>query len=357
MRLMRLSLLVGLLLAGPAWALETEPDGTLFEDPELGFRVAMPPHRTVKRVGGNAVVGLLDDGSILRVYPVFVARSATADACWRRLLEAEVLPREMLRQAQSPDALARLGAAGIDGRAVRAFLSVHPRPGMCLVMELMVPRTAGTDGAGESLAKSLRESLVLLEPSPEAAVALEVEAGFQLLDAEEHAEALSRFESALRRAPETLRARMGAGLSAFFAGKGYERRAIEHLARVHSEWRPGIEAEEAEEVVIGERQYREVLMDLGLAHAAVGELVVARERLLEARARFPNDAIVVYNLACVLSLGREGDESVEALVAAFRLDPQLTEHARSDADLAFVRSRPDVARLLRSAANDPARVH
>jgi tetratricopeptide (TPR) repeat protein len=70
------------------------------------------------------------------------------------------------------------------------------------------------------------------------------------------------------------------------------------------------------------------------------EYAKAAEILAAELERHPDNANVLYNLACVESLGGRGGEALTHLQRAVELDPRAREWARSDADLDAIRGEP-----------------
>jgi tetratricopeptide (TPR) repeat protein len=70
------------------------------------------------------------------------------------------------------------------------------------------------------------------------------------------------------------------------------------------------------------------------------EYAKAAEILAAALERHPDNANVLYNLACVESLGGQHGEALAHLGRAIELDPRAREWARADADLDPIRSAP-----------------
>lgn len=62
-------------------------------------------------------------------------------------------------------------------------------------------------------------------------------------------------------------------------------------------------------------------------------LAAAETILRDARARFPKEALVVYNLACYACVDGRTEEAWDLLLQAVRLEPAYRELAESDADL------------------------
>jgi tetratricopeptide (TPR) repeat protein len=176
------------------------------------------------------------------------------------------------------------------------------------------------------------------EPDVHVRPLLKVQAGWELMRARAGAAALERFEAALAMSADLSRARLGAGLAAASLGKAGAAKAVEHLGRVV--------AGGADPAMLDPEAHRDALMYLGLAHAWLGQLVEAKQRLAEAAVRFPGDATVAYNLGCVEALAGDAEEAMYQLRQAFAADPALVDHARDDEDLVTLRSRPDFRDLL-----------
>jgi tetratricopeptide (TPR) repeat protein len=70
------------------------------------------------------------------------------------------------------------------------------------------------------------------------------------------------------------------------------------------------------------------------------EYAKAAEILAAELERHPDNANVLYNLACVESLGGRGGEALAHLQRAVELDPRAREWVRSDADLDAIRGEP-----------------
>jgi tetratricopeptide (TPR) repeat protein len=70
------------------------------------------------------------------------------------------------------------------------------------------------------------------------------------------------------------------------------------------------------------------------------EYAKAAEILAAALERHPDNANVLYNLACVESLGGRREEALTHLARAVELDPRARDWARSDADLDSIREDP-----------------
>lgn len=320
----------------------------VYDDASLGYELELPNDRRFRPGGGDAVAAVGDDGTVVRVFPLFVAGPVDAAACWSRLADRGLLPAGLTAApADGPD-LSRRGPEGLDrdhGR--RAYLQVYPRKEDCLVLAVEAP--AATEAERAALASAARMaagSFHPREPAPALRPLLAFEAGFQLIDGDEPVAALAKFEEALRLDPQLDKAHLGAGLAAFFAGKGYEKTAVAHLEKAVAR---RADSDTPEGNAFEDRQYREALMDLGLSYAALKDYASARQKLLEASSRFPDDAVVAYNFACVLAQSGEADEALYQLGGALGRDPSLAAHARDDEDLASLHDRPQFQRLMAQA--------
>lgn len=70
------------------------------------------------------------------------------------------------------------------------------------------------------------------------------------------------------------------------------------------------------------------------------DYLAARAILRQALAEHPDNANVLYNLACVEALAGDQDAAVEHLSRALEVDPRAREWARSDSDLDPIRDAP-----------------
>jgi hypothetical protein len=78
-----------------------------------------------------------------------------------------------------------------------------------------------------------------------------------------------------------------------------------------------------------------------------GDYATALERLQEVNAERPNEALVLFNIACCEArLGRT-DDAVEHLREAFAADKRVVENARTDEDLDSLREDPRFTELVR----------
>lgn len=89
----------------------------------------------------------------------------------------------------------------------------------------------------------------------------------------------------------------------------------------------------------------EVLTRAFGCHTA-GRYAEGVELLAQGLVRFPNDATILYDLACYRALAGLGDGAIESLARALELDPSLKELARGDSDFDSVRERPEFSALV-----------
>jgi tetratricopeptide (TPR) repeat protein len=80
-----------------------------------------------------------------------------------------------------------------------------------------------------------------------------------------------------------------------------------------------------------------------LAYFATGEYDKAVEELERIRAETPEDAGVLYNLACAKSMSGKGDQAVGHLARAIELDASFAELAKKDSDFDAIRDEPGFA--------------
>ena len=102
-------------------------------------------------------------------------------------------------------------------------------------------------------------------------------------------------------------------------------RELRRLVELHARWRLVVDAHE-----LYERR----------------ELGRAIDALRAGLARFPDDAVLLYDLACYESLDGRHDDALADLRHALELDPSMLEMARADADLAPLRDRRDFEALV-----------
>jgi tetratricopeptide (TPR) repeat protein len=74
-----------------------------------------------------------------------------------------------------------------------------------------------------------------------------------------------------------------------------------------------------------------------LAFFATQEYEKAREALLEAHEEFPDDATVLFNLACAESLLGQADEAIDHLRQSIANGESFREHAQTDSDFDPIR--------------------
>ena len=77
-----------------------------------------------------------------------------------------------------------------------------------------------------------------------------------------------------------------------------------------------------------------------------GELGRAIDETRAGLARFPDEPVLLYNLACYESLDGRHDEALTDLRRALELDAGMREMARVDEDFAPLRDRPAFEQLL-----------
>jgi tetratricopeptide (TPR) repeat protein len=80
-----------------------------------------------------------------------------------------------------------------------------------------------------------------------------------------------------------------------------------------------------------------------IPYAREGDYAKARETVAAGLEEHPDNASLLYNLACYESLAGEDESALANLQRAVELDPGLREHARSDSDLDRIRGHPDFA--------------
>jgi tetratricopeptide (TPR) repeat protein len=82
-----------------------------------------------------------------------------------------------------------------------------------------------------------------------------------------------------------------------------------------------------------------------LAYFGAGEYEKAVEELERLRAETPDDATVLYNLACAESLSGQHDVALEHLQRSIEIDPDFRELAGKDSDFDAIRERPQFSAL------------
>jgi hypothetical protein len=70
-----------------------------------------------------------------------------------------------------------------------------------------------------------------------------------------------------------------------------------------------------------------------------------RAMLSEARERFPNHAVVLYNIACLEAIDGDADAAFEALKASIAARPEVAGWARDDEDFASLAADPRMAEI------------
>jgi uncharacterized Ntn-hydrolase superfamily protein len=103
-------------------------------------------------------------------------------------------------------------------------------------------------------------------------------------------------------------------------------RELRRLLELHTRWRLMMEAVEPYE-------RRDWAAAIAVAEAAL--------------ARFPDDPLLLYNLACCESLDGRQEAALEHLRRALAGDPSLVETARADSDFAALADAPDFRALVR----------
>jgi len=80
-----------------------------------------------------------------------------------------------------------------------------------------------------------------------------------------------------------------------------------------------------------------------LAYFATGEYDKAIEELERIQAENPDDAGVLYNLACAESMSGKGDQAIGHLARSIELDANFAELAKKDSDFDAIRDDPEFA--------------
>lgn len=313
----------------------------------LGFSVDLPRGwRHVPGGQGENVIARGQDGVLVRLFPEHFPAPPSLEACWERLHGR--LPQDLVERPENPQQMAALAPAGLarhGGR--RIHFAPFRREATCIVLVVEGP----ADGTRlDEVARLALSTFRLGEPNPAMQLRLAFDAATQLLEMGENAAALERFEEVLLSDPTLLRARLGAGLAAFFAGEATAPRAIEHLEKYLV---LRADAETGRNSRVESDYLKDALMHLGLAYVAVKDFRKASERLGELVNRFPDDAVALYNFACALSLGGDHQEALYQLRAAVTLDPRLAQHARTDDDLVPLHRIPEYEQILTAAGAPP----
>jgi tetratricopeptide (TPR) repeat protein len=82
----------------------------------------------------------------------------------------------------------------------------------------------------------------------------------------------------------------------------------------------------------------------GVQRLIEGEPERALELLMQVHTERPDDANILYNLACAESLAGRHDEALDHLTRAIALRESFLPHAQTDPDLDPIRGRPDFPR-------------
>jgi tetratricopeptide (TPR) repeat protein len=101
-----------------------------------------------------------------------------------------------------------------------------------------------------------------------------------------------------------------------------------------------------EQVVGDDRSNTSALLALGWCYKRTGELERAIDAVTRARRADPDDAIIVYNLACYWSLARNKSLALKFLREAFDLDGELRDLVSDESDFDFLRQDPDFQALV-----------
>jgi tetratricopeptide (TPR) repeat protein len=108
-----------------------------------------------------------------------------------------------------------------------------------------------------------------------------------------------------------------------------------------------------ERVVAAGESNLELLMSMAWCYKRIGRLDRAIEAMRAAYRDSPKEAIVLYNLACYLSLAGERDEALSWLGRAFRLDPKYRQLVASETDFDPIRNHPDFVQLMQLSEPKP----
>lgn len=328
------------------------PDSSLHEgqevrDTRLGYRLVVPPEDGfLAGSPRDPAVVRAGDGTLVRVFPEHFAEPPSMEACWERLVAR--LPDDL---PDAPRDAGELAARADEGftrpSGSRLFFKPYPRDTACLILVIEGPSDSPVLARTAELGMASFRAVELDSPSR---VAFGLDAGMQLLEMNENAGALARFEEVLPLAPDNLRANLGAGLAAFFTGGDAVARSIEYLERAFALREDASREGGRESLLFDQRFMRDALMHLGLAYATVKDYERAKVRLSELVTRFPEDPVGLYNLACVLALTGEKDEAFHYLNASLRREPSLAEHALTDDDLLGLHARPEWQHIIETAS-------
>ncbi|GAB6164375.1 hypothetical protein JCM19992_03750 [Thermostilla marina] len=89
-----------------------------------------------------------------------------------------------------------------------------------------------------------------------------------------------------------------------------------------------------------------VLMAMGWCHKRLGRLDLAIDDLREAAMLEPSHPIVLFNLACYLSLQGQAEEAAEYLAQAILNDEELRELVDREPDFDPIRDTPEFRRVM-----------
>lgn len=314
-------------------------------DDALGFAVDLPAEQRFEPGRGQSnVVARSPDGISLRVFPEHFAGPPNEAACWERLL-ADHLPPELPGRPATASELPALATRGFDIPGARkVFFAARVRDNSCLLLVVDGPAQVAALTASTAL-----PSFRVFAPSEEARRALLLDASMQLLKQGNVAAATARLEELVTLAPNDRRTRLQ--LARLLMDEGSPpslEAAAKHLEKV-VDTTPDV-AFPRMPPETSTYLYAQALMNLGLAHLQLGRHAQAVTALAEAAARVPDDALILYNFACALSLSGEADDALVWLSDALALDPALGEHARTDKDLVSLHARAEWAPLLARAA-------
>lgn len=317
---------------GPTRPIVNEDAGFAFE---LPTSLAFGPGS-----GRDNVVVRSQAGVRVRLFPEHFVQPPNETACWERLLVRHI-PPQVAQRPTTPAGLTEVatttGLETGDGRLL--FLQVAPRGFECVVLVV-----EGTPGPTQETAAVALPTLRVFDPSAEVRKQLLVDAALQLQQMDETAAALDRFAVLFSAGEVSPRALALAGAVAFQEGGARLTQAIEWLERAvrvpPDVAFPDTFPSEANAL------FSETLMHLGLAYAQSGRFEEAVARLAEAAVRVPDDPIITYNFACGLALAGQSRDALLQLGDAFRLDPKLAAHARTDPDLVSLHGLPEWAALL-----------
>lgn len=340
----------------PAVPADSPVQAILIEDSLHGARYELPPAE-----GGwqSAREGAEVGGGIqVEVGGFPLAKSATPTACREtaraRLAQGHKPPKDEahagiaegrapggdeaggLREQVLADAPTASWSFTRGGPApVRSRWAFFARGPDCVLLEVT---GAKDDAFGDQVFVKAARTFQLVPLAPERQRELDLLAGMGFLERREPAAALERFEALSKREPAFAKARFGALMAAFEIGPAAYPRGLAHGEAVLSAER---------ELSSDQRQL--ALRAMGVIQLAQNRLQGAASTLAELVVRAPDLAEGQYNYACALARLGNPDGALSHLRAAVRLDESLAAHARTDDDLAALRSLPEFERALREA--------